>query len=161
LRVLLFITSVLMGLLTAACNISSDLDRFSLTNGTDYLVGQNYQLKKPAFIFKNDRSNPKDLPFLAPLGFSGTPTNTLDFQKHIADNHQVAGLLHPGDTLRVINLSKHRLFNVGRSLEAHAVVASGPHTGTNVELSMISKGGRPAPTIFVNPDYLVPAKPSS
>ncbi len=147
-------------LLVTSCNITSELEKSQHAGRTDYLIDQAYSLRTPVFIFSNNRSDPKELVFLAPLGFSGTPKTLDTFQKQAANNRQVAGLLHPGDTLRVVKFTKHRLFNVGRFLEAHAVITAGPHTGTSVELSMISKGGRPASTVFVDPNYLAPANPS-
>ncbi len=151
---------LLTSALLVSCNDSTNPEVVDKKTESDYIVGQTYSLKMPAFIFSNNRSDPKESAFLAPLGFSGTPTSLDAFEKQASNNRQVAGLLYTGDTLRVVKITKHRLFNVGRFIEAHALITSGPHTGTSVELSMISKGGRPASTVFVDPNYLAPANPS-
>lgn len=121
---------------------------------SDYVSGGVYLLNKPAFLFKHDKADSKETPVLAPLGFSGTPTNLADFQNYAPNSSQVAGLLLPGETLRVVKFVEHKFINVGEFLEVIAVVESGPHKGTVLELSMISKNRRPSHDVFVDHEYL-------
>lgn len=143
----------------SACNSSQVVGPAVYSARSDYVRGGVYILNKPAFLFKHNKTDPKETPVLVPLGFSGTPTNLADFQKFASNGSQVAGLLLPGETLRVVKFVEHKFINVGEFLEVIAVVESGPQKGTVLELSMISKKQRPSHDLFVDDEYLARRDP--
>jgi hypothetical protein len=149
-----FLPLVLCFIYLSACNSSRVVGPPVHSARSDYVSGGVYILNKPAFLFKHNKADPKETPVLAPLGFSGTPTSLADFQVFAPNGSQVAGLLLPGVTLRVVKFVEHKFFNVGEFLEVLAVVESGPHKGTVLELSMISKKPRPSHDLFVDSEYL-------
>lgn len=143
----------------SACNSSREVDPPTHSARSDYVRGGVYIINKPAFLFKHDKGDPKETPVLAPLGFSGTPTSLADFEVFASGGSQVAGLLLPGVTLRVVKFVEHKFLNVGEFLEVIAVVESGPHKGTVLELSMISKKQRPSHDLFIDHEYLTRRAP--
>ena len=148
----LFLASCIIWL--SACNSSRVVGPAVYSMRSDYVSGGVYILNRPAFLFRNNKADARETPFLAPLGFSGTPSNLADFQESASGNSQVAGLLLPGDSLRVVEFVEHKFINVGEFLEVIAVVESGPHKGVILELSMISKKRRPSHDLFVDSEYL-------
>lgn len=139
------------------CNTSRDITN-QVGARTDYVVGQIYQLKKPVFLFMYDRNSVSEIPSLEKLGSSGTPLNLEEFRQKASSDPQVAGLLMPGDQVRVTKFREHSSPTIGKFLDVLAVIIAGDNTGKVVELSMISKEGLPSYSVFVNPEYLVPVK---
>jgi hypothetical protein len=140
----------------SACNSSRVIGPAEYSARSDYAVDNVYTLQRPAFVFKYRKTDPKETPFLAPLGFSGTPLNLADFQRYALNGNQVLGLLLPGDSLRIVKFIENKFINLGEFLEVIAVVESGEQAGVIVELSMISRSRRPSYNIFVDPEYLSP-----
>ena len=150
----LYLWLIVLGFSLSACNLSRVVGPAVYSARSDYVVGDVYILNRPAFAFKYNKADPRETPFLAPLGFSGTPSNLIDFQKYASDGGQVAGLLLPGDSLRIVKFIESKFINVGEFLEVIAVVESGQQAGGILELSMISRKRRPSYDVFVDPEYL-------
>lgn len=121
------------------------------------MIGRIYRLKNPVFLFTSDRSDTKKIPILEKLGFSGTPLDLETFRQIAPTDHQVAGILIPGDQIKVIKLEES-LYNpiLGKFLYVRAVIVSGENTNQVVELSRISREGLTSPNLYVDPRYLEP-----
>ena len=142
---------------TFGCNTSRDITLQSGTR-TDYVVGQHYQLKKPVFLFKHDRTDSREVPKLDRIGSAGTPQNLDEFLRSASFDPHVVGLLVPGDQVRVTKITEHTSPTMGKFLDVLGVISSGDNVGRVVELSLISEEGLPSCSVFVSPEYLVPVK---
>jgi hypothetical protein len=140
-----------------ACHSANKTDGAHFSNRTDYIIGETYIINTPVFLFRYDKNDTKETAYLEPLGFSGTPSNLADFIKQARDNPQVAGLLLPGDMLRVVNITEIRSVTIGNFLEIVAEVVTGEKSGTMVKLSMISKERSPSYDVFIDREYLTRA----
>jgi hypothetical protein len=145
----------LLGVL--GCNTSREITA-QLGTRTDYIVGQTYQLKQPVFLFKSDKTDPKEIPRLDKLGSAGTPQDLEEFRRSAPSDPHVVGLLIPGDQVQVTKLTEHGSPTIGKLLDVLAVIINGDNGGKVVELSLISKEGLPSYNVFIDPEYLVSVK---
>ena len=142
--------------LAAGCEATRDITS-NPGNRTDFIAGETYRLKQPVFLFKHDKNDPKGTPALAELGFSGTPKDLSEFRSQASANPQVAGLLMPGELVRVTKFIEDKSLTLGTFLEVFAVVTSGTHKNSVVELQLIAKKGYLPSQAFVDPAYLEPS----
>jgi hypothetical protein len=155
-QILINLTAV-VALGVFGCNTSRDITH-KVGTRTDYAVGQIYALKKPVFLFVHDKNSSNEIPSLEKLGVSGTPLALEEFRREAPSDPQVGGILMPGDQVQVTKFREHSSPTIGKFLDVLAVIITGDNGGKVVELSMISKEGLPSYSVFVNPEYLVPAK---
>lgn len=121
---------------------------------TDFIVGRVYRVKRPVFLFKTNRKDPKETAALAELGFSGTKKNLDEFRKEVPDSVQIAGLLMPGELIRVDKFMQTRVPDFGTFFNVFAVVDSGECKGKIVTLNLITKERRPMDHAFLDPEFL-------
>lgn len=144
----------MLGFGLSACSTSKVVGPSVYGARTDYVMGRVYTLNKPVFLFKYDKSDSREIAYLEELGFSGTPSNLADFVKQAPGNPQVAGVLLPGDHIRVVKFVENKSITLGNFLDVISIVVSGKNNGAMVRLSMISKERQPSYSVFVDPEYL-------
>ena len=153
---LFFILSVLVTSM-GGCSTARDVTSNPGTR-TDFVAYQTYRLRKAVFLFKYNKKDPKEIPMLAELGFGGTSKNLADFSREAPTAPQVAGLLMPGEQVRVTKFIEDKSPTMGTYFEVLATVVSGEKYGTVVKLNLISKERHPTHQAFVDPEYLEPVK---
>lgn len=121
---------------------------------TDFVPGSDYEFQKPVFLHKIDPADSKEVPCLVKLGSSGTPERLEEFKQMRPPDSHVIGLLTPGDRIRVTKLEQDRVPGLTQVFRVYAVITRGAHAGTVVEIYMLTKEARPAPTAFVDSLYL-------
>lgn len=149
---------LLVMLLVAASGCSSVRDITGKTGDrTDYVAGQTYELKQPLFFEKPTMDSPEVIPTLFKLGRGGTAQDLETFKRQIPTYSKVAGVLSPGDKIRVEKFVQMHFPNVGTFLQVYAVVVSGEYAGKMVDCWMISTNrGRSRASAYVDPQCLVP-----
>lgn len=153
-KIIPFILTAAMTFGVIGCNTSRDITP-QIGTRTDYVAGQTYQLKRPVFLFKHDRTDSKEIPRLNKLGSAGTPKNMEDFRRSAPTDPHVVGLLMAGDHVQVTKFIEHSSPTIGTFLDVLAIIVTGDNAGKVVELSMISKDGLPSYSVFIDPEYLI------
>lgn len=149
--------AVLLTLMLGIVGCTYDITKSPETY-TDYRAGSTYELLKPAFIFKLDPNDKREIPSLTHLGASGTSTNLEVFKREMASDYQVVGLLMPEERLSVVRITREPIPGLGRFTIVYAKIESGEFAGRIVGLDLISKAGGPDAKALINPDYLVEVK---
>src|SRR6266567_7527189 len=145
---LLWLSAGLVG-----CISSKDVTR-QATERTDYVIGGTYALEKPVFLHKYDKADLRETPTLQKLGFSGTSTNLADFQQRDRNRIQVAGLMMPGDRVKIERLVEERSPTVGKILHVYAIVVAGESKDSIVDVTFVSKQDFHKSHIFRDSAYL-------
>jgi hypothetical protein len=122
---------------------------------TDFMVGKTYCLKLPAYLFTSDKNDTEAMRYLMPLGVGPAPDNLEEFRQVAPSKVNVAGLLLPGEKIRVNGYKKRHILDYETVFEVHAVIVSGDLVGNEVLVNDITKERRLTGHAFVDPQYLM------
>ncbi len=108
---------------------------------------------QPVFLFKTNRADSKETARLAKLGFGGTSFNLDEFNREAPNAPQVAGLLMPGDRIKITRFKQSKVPGLGTFFNVYAVVFSGENSGITARLDLISKEWGVGNRAFADPEY--------
>jgi hypothetical protein len=123
---------------------------------SDFIIGQWYELRQPAFVFTHNKAVVNRRRSLQDIGFSGTSTDLETFIEKMPTNPRVAGLLMPGDKIKITEIKTEKMFRLGTFTDVWAVVMTGTARGEKVEISSVCKARRPSEFAFRDETYLIP-----
>lgn len=136
----------------AGCSVSGGYS----PGRSDFIAGQYYVMKKPAYVFTHNKKIDHPRKRLQALGYALTPTNVDEFILSMQANPRVAGLLMPGDEIKITKVVADKSVIMGELTDVWALVVTGLAKGMEVEISGISKSKKPSYAVVRDPEYVDP-----
>jgi hypothetical protein len=139
-------TAAVIAFLGALAGCVTDISR-DPRYGTDYVVAAVYRVKKPLFADRGAGTifGTYDDPLLELVGTQrgGLPANIQEYEQAPRHWRNIAGIVSPGDKLKVTKIKLERNPEMGRMIWVEAQILNGALAGTkHAELFFISSSRR-------------------